>query len=172
MLTRRFTQTVFALLLATWAAESSASETVFLSPHDALALFFSAAQKVDAEKHDIDGRSVTFYVGRTKSLVTGYAIIDNQIGKTEPITYLVGMTPQGKVARVEILVYRETHGLGVRSERFTRQFVGKGSKNPLKIGEDLANVSGATISARAIADGVKRDLAWWERLYGKSQTVK
>ena len=162
----------FALLLLVWAAESSATDTVYLTPREALASFFSAADTVEAEKHQIDGRSVTFYVGRKKRTVVGYAVIDNQIGKIEPITYLVGISPEGKVARVEILVYRETHGSEVRSDRFTRQFLGKGRRDPLMIGKDLANVSGATLSARAIANGVKRDLAWWERVYGKSATVK
>ena len=42
------------------------------------------------------------------------------------------------------------------------QFVGKNVSAPLKLSQDIKNISGATLSCRHITDGVKRILATYE----------
>jgi hypothetical protein len=44
------------------------------------------------------------------------------------------------------------------------QFVGKSGQDGLRVGRDIHGVVGATLSARAAADGVRRMLAYWEVL--------
>src|SRR6185369_10545846 len=36
----------------------------------------------------------------------GYALIDEEMGKHQPITFLVAMDVQGRIKRMEVLVYR------------------------------------------------------------------
>ena len=85
----------------------------------------------------------------------GYVVVDDVIGKFEYITYAVGLTPAIAVSGVEILAYRESHGYEVRQAAWRRQFVGKGAAAPIKVGVDIANISGATLSSTHLADGVR-----------------
>ncbi|MCE9594630.1 MAG: FAD:protein FMN transferase [Planctomycetes bacterium] len=80
------------------------------------------------------------------------------LGKSEPITYLSAFDGARRVQAIEILSYRESHGGEVGREAFRRQFVGKDREAKLALGGDIRNVSGATISCRAITDAVHDDL--------------
>jgi Na+-translocating ferredoxin:NAD+ oxidoreductase RnfG subunit len=89
----------------------------------------------------------------------GVVVFDGVIGKYELIDYAVGISADGKVRAVEILNYRESHGYEVRLPAWRKQFVGKGADAKLRVGEDIANISGATLSATNITDGVRRIVA-------------
>ena len=95
---------------------------------------------------------------RGEALV-GFFIVDEVIGKHELITYAVAIDPQGVVRGVEILDYREPRGGEVRDPRWRAQFVGKRAEDPLRLGQDIQNLSGATLSSRHITDGVRRLVA-------------
>ncbi len=92
----------------------------------------------------------------------GWFIVDEVVGKHEFITYAVGLTRGGSVKQIEILDYRETYGYEVRNDKWRAQFVGKTGESPLKLDEDIKNISGATLSCRHITDGVRRLLAFHE----------
>jgi Na+-translocating ferredoxin:NAD+ oxidoreductase RnfG subunit len=91
-----------------------------------------------------------------------FFIVDEVVGKHEFITYAVGLNPDGTVKQIEILTYRESYGYEVRNVDWRAQFVGKNASAPLKLNKDIKNISGATLSCRHIADGVKRVLATYE----------
>ncbi len=78
---------------------------------------------------------------------------------------MVGITPEGKVFTVEILVYRESKGSEVRRKRFNAQYEGKTSLDPIRINKDIINVTGATMSVRSVSAGVKRALVLAEEFY-------
>jgi Na+-translocating ferredoxin:NAD+ oxidoreductase RnfG subunit len=86
----------------------------------------------------------------------GYVITDAVIGKFELISYAVGLNPAGDIVDVEILSYRESHGYEVRNKPWRAQFTGKSAKAPLRIGEDINNISGATLSCTHLTDGIRR----------------
>jgi Na+-transporting NADH:ubiquinone oxidoreductase subunit NqrC len=65
---------------------------------------------------------------------------------------------------VEILQYRESYGGEVREPSWLGQFIGKTAASPLKVGSDIRNISGATLSSLHLTEGVKRILA----TYGKA----
>lgn len=88
----------------------------------------------------------------------GSAMQDAELGKHQPIDYLVALDASGKVLAVELLVYREAYGGGIRSERFRAQFKGRAAGAALVLGQDVDAVSGATISSRTLADGVAKAL--------------
>ena len=92
----------------------------------------------------------------------GWFIVDEVVGKHEFITYAVGLTKEGVVRQIEIMDYRETYGGEVRNEKWRAQFVGKTSAAALKLDGDIKNISGATLSSRHIADGVRRLLVFYD----------
>lgn len=89
----------------------------------------------------------------------GWFIVDDVVGKHEFITYAVALTLDGKVAGIDIMVYRETYGGEIRSAEWRRQFVGKSIADPLAIDRDITNLTGATLSCRNVTNGVRRLLA-------------
>ncbi len=89
----------------------------------------------------------------------GHLFVDQVYGKHEFITYALAVGTDGKVAGVEILDYRETHGDQVRQPRWRAQFLGKDTDDAVKLGRDIQNISGATLSCRHLTDGVRRLLA-------------
>ena len=88
----------------------------------------------------------------------GLFVLDHVIGKHLYIDYAVALDTSGRVMRVEILQYRESYGGEVREPGWLAQFVGKTSSSPLKIGSDIRNISGATLSSLHLTEGVKRVL--------------
>ncbi|MGF6493977.1 Na+-translocating ferredoxin:NAD+ oxidoreductase RnfG subunit [Luteibacter sp. 621] len=89
----------------------------------------------------------------------GWFIIDEVVGKHEFITYAVSLDASGAVRDVEILDYREAYGQQVSDARWRNQFVGKRAGESLKLGTDIQNISGATLSSKHVTDGVRRLLA-------------
>ena len=98
--------------------------------------------------------------------VLGYAVVAEESGKYRPITFMVGVTPQFTVREVAVMVYRESRGGEVRRGRFLSQYRGKGLRDPLQLNRDIVNISGATLSVRALNTGVRRVLLSLETLYG------
>lgn len=96
----------------------------------------------------------------------GVVVVDDVIGKFEKITFSVALGRDGAIRGVEILSYRESHGQEVRLPAWRKQFVGKTAAAPLKVGEDIANISGATLSCTHVTQGVRRIAAVVEALRG------
>jgi Na+-translocating ferredoxin:NAD+ oxidoreductase RnfG subunit len=92
----------------------------------------------------------------------GWFVLDEVVGKHEFITYAVGIDASGAVKDIEIVDYRETYGYQVRDPEWRKQFVGKTAADPLRLTHDIRNVSGATLSCKHVADGVKRVLATYD----------
>lgn len=91
--------------------------------------------------------------------VLGHAVIVEEIGKHRPITFVVGVRPDGGVQDVALMVYREPYGGEVRNPRFLAQYRGKDLTAPLLPFRDIRNITGATLSAEAIGRGVRKALA-------------
>ena len=161
-------------------------EDVYLTPEDAAKLMFHESNSIRSEvihitedqKQLIEERigwhfpETTFncFIGETKGKVDGWAFVQNTIGKHKPMTYMVGVAPDGEVTNVEILVYRESRGSEVRKKRFNYQYQGKTVDDPIRINRDVINISGATMSVRSMSAGVKRALVLADELYLKSQS--
>ena len=94
----------------------------------------------------------------------GWLFIDRVTGKHELITYALALDPSGAVRGLEILDYRETYGGEIRNPGWRQQFVGKRAGSVVKLGTDIRNISGATLSSRHITDGVRRLLATFDQL--------
>ena len=110
-----------------------------------------------------------FFVAFTGEHVDGYALVDEELGQHEQITFAVKLSPEGVVERQEVMVYRESYGQEITDARFRRQFQGKTVKDAVRTGTDIDAVTGATISSRAMAVGVRRALILLDELVLKGK---
>jgi hypothetical protein len=79
----------------------------------------------------------------------GHAVVVEEIGKHRPITFVVGLRPDGRVADVAVMAYREAYGGEIRSARFLSQYHDKGPADAVRPYRDIRNVAGATLSVEA-----------------------
>ncbi len=77
------------------------------------------------------------------------AWILEEIGKTEPITTGI-VVDKGAIARINVLIYRESRGREVRYAYFTDQFKGATLNDMRQLDRDINGISGATLSVRAL----------------------
>ena len=168
--------------LKRWLTDAEiGSIEVYLTEEQALKLLFPNSQRIQPEelrltpeqKSRIEERIgwkfpeefFRAFKAESNGQVDGYAVIQETIGKHRPITYIVGVTPEGKVSSVEVLVYRESKGSEVRMKRFNYQYEGKTVQDPIRINKDIINITGATMSVRSVSAGVKRSLVLVEEFY-------
>ncbi len=157
-------------------------EQVFLAEDAALKAVFaeneSVTRKVHAftreQKSRIESQtgwtlaesSVTVFEGRIGVRPSGWAMVCEEIGKFKPMTFMVRVSADGKVERVEVMVYREPVGAEVRRKRFWGQFRGKTVHDRLRLNRDILNITGATMSVQAMTAGVRKSLVIISELYG------
>lgn len=103
----------------------------------------------------------------TARRLLGYSLVTEERGKYQPITFLVGITADLRVRDTAVMVYRESRGGEVRSNRFLRQYRGKTLRDPIRTSRDIVNISGATISVYSMNAGVKKALAVVETAFGR-----
>ena len=116
-------------------------------------------------KRKIYENSFITYIGIKSGKVKGYAIITEEVGKFHPYTFIVAVSPKGKIRDIAILVYRESRGAEIAHKRFLYQFKGKSLKSPLRINKDIINITGATMSVVTMCTGVKKVLAVIDQFY-------
>jgi Na+-translocating ferredoxin:NAD+ oxidoreductase RnfG subunit len=172
---RRTLVAVALLLVSPWATSMAAADRVYLTVDQALAnafpkdvqvtrkvVWITADQAAEIERRagsPLPRRVVQAYEGKRGEDVVGYAFVDDVIGKTEPITYMVTITPDTTVERLDLLVFRETHGYEIERSSWRDRFRGERLGNDLRVGRDIDKITGATLSCRAVTDGVRRLLA-------------
>jgi Na+-translocating ferredoxin:NAD+ oxidoreductase RnfG subunit len=174
------------LLLACLATSPALAETpehyeqVYLTPDQALRVAIPEAEKFTprpvtptAEERKqmerrlgrrLEEKAYVFHEGSRGGKTLGYALVVDEIGKYYPITFVVGIKPNGEVREVAVMVYRERRGDAVRRGRFLNQFEGKSSTDPLMVNRDITHLTGATVSSWSIAAGVKKALVVFETL--------
>lgn len=72
-----------------------------------------------------------------------------EIGKKKPITTGL-VVSRGELARIKVLIYRESRGWEVREEFFTDQFKGATLTDNRRLDRNIDGISGATLSVRAL----------------------
>jgi Na+-translocating ferredoxin:NAD+ oxidoreductase subunit G len=120
---------------------------------------------------DKKGRDITrtHYRGRMGNKLTGVAFkVVAPDGYSGNIEVMVGVEPDGQVTGVEILTHAETPGLGSKIVEgwFKEQFLGKGLENAdwrvKKDGGEFEQITGATISPRAVVKAIKSGLEFYK----------
>lgn len=172
----------FLLFIVLLATRPQLNGEVYLSEEQAVRTAIPNAVKVDAELKQLTPEQRTslerssslhfsespykFFVGHdSEGKPAGYAVIMNEIGKEQFITFIVGVTAEGQVGDVAVMEFRESRGSEVREKRFTRQFRGKKASDAIQVDRDITNYTGATLSAHAMARGVKKALLLTDLFY-------
>jgi Na+-translocating ferredoxin:NAD+ oxidoreductase subunit G len=121
---------------------------------------------------DKRGRDVsrTFYRGRQGTEINGIAFkVVAPDGYSGNIEVMVGVNQEGTVHGLEILTHAETPGLGDKIEArwWKEQFAGKNLDNAdwrvKKDGGGFDQITGATISPRAIVTAVRGGLEYFQK---------
>lgn len=92
----------------------------------------------------------------------GYVFVDNVIGRSDLITYALGIEASGVLRTIEILSYRESHGGEVRNAGWRKQFANRHGLDDLVFKTDIKNISGATLSSEHVTQGVRWLVALWQ----------
>jgi len=96
-------------------------------------------------------RMVTFYTALRGSAVVGYAAIQSHVVRTKRETLLVAFEPDGSIRRITVLSFLEPPEY-LPSDRWLAQFRGKGTGDRLAVGDDVLPITGATLTARGVAE--------------------
>ncbi|RMH79298.1 MAG: FMN-binding protein [Acidobacteria bacterium] len=115
----------------------------------------------------IDKKEVSWYIVKKGSQTIAYGFVDTHVVRTRTEVVLYTITPEGKLDVVEVLAFNEP--LEYMSEdQWLKLFAGKQlNKDPLKLKRDIPNITGATLTARAITDNARKVLALWQVLFGR-----
>lgn len=150
---------------------------VYLTPSAALALAFPPGIHVERKtvyltepqvesiqtlaKAKVESRVITYYVGHSTGGPLGYAFFDTHLVRTMPETVMVVVEPKGMVRFVEVLAFYEPEDYLPRS-RWLLLFRRRRLDDQLQLRRGIANISGATLTAHAMNDAVRRVLATYQ----------
>lgn len=103
--------------------------------------------------------------------LVGWCMSVSSKGYGGPVGFIAGITKDGTVKAINILNHSETPGLGAKSTEpeFYEQFNDK-SALPLKVvkgaasnPDEIAAISGATITSGAVTNGVNAAVEYWNK---------
>tara|TARA_B100000945_G_scaffold314692_1_gene312650 strand:+ start:64 stop:585 length:522 start_codon:yes stop_codon:yes gene_type:complete len=85
-----------------------------------------------------------------------YALMDNTIGKTMPITFLIIFNENQEVIHSSIIKYRESYGGEISGKNWLAQFTGMKKDSLFIYGKEINGISGATLSVKSFTKGISK----------------
>ena len=85
-----------------------------------------------------------------------YALLDNVLGKSMPITFLVIMGIDGRIINLDVIKYREAYGGEVDNKNWLAQFTNSTDTSQFTVGKNIDGISGATISVNSLSKGIQK----------------
>lgn len=140
-----------AVLSEVFPKSSVSKKALIITREDSKLIAADAKQKVSPGV-------IRAYVLTTDKKINGYAILLIKTVRTKDMATLYSIDNSGKVKHIQVLAFYEPHEYKP-STAWLDWFKLKSIKNSLKIGNDVTNLTGATLSAKAIADGARLALA-------------
>ncbi len=170
--------TVLAFLIINlFFVSSNSYARVFISKDEALRLAFPDSDTIEKQslflsknevesieklgRSKLDSRLFLFYVGKKNGEAIGYAAIDTHTVRTKSQTIIVVINPDGSLKYTEILAFFEPLEYKP-TEGWINLFKDKKISDGIKIGYDIPNISGATLSSNGTANAVKKVLSVFE----------
>ena len=101
---------------------------------------------------------VTYYVGQDHGVPVGAAYFDGHVVRTKAEVVMIVVSPEGQVKQVEILRFDEPPEYRA-SERWIGQLEGKDLSPGLSLKGDIMNLTGASLTSRALLRATRRVLA-------------
>lgn len=128
-----------------------ARRTAFLTPEQ-------VRRAKDLSGAEVPSALVNYYVATRAGQPAGTAYFDTHRVRTLPETLMIVVDPAGRVARIEMVSFREPEDYIPRGIWY-EQFRGKALGPDLQLKRGIRPVTGATLTARATTDAVRRVLA-------------
>lgn len=118
----------------------------------------SFGKDIIAEQIPTSEKNVTSFVCVRDSSenILGYRVEMQLKSRSGKFDIMVELDRNACVIDAVVTNYPAQRGRRVRSKSFTDQFKGKCSGDTLELGKDIDAISGATLSAKAMTDGVKK----------------
>ena len=101
-------------------------------------------------------RDQIYYWVIKKNGVLNYALLDNVIGKTMPITFMVIFNEDQRVIHSSIIKYREGYGGEISGKRWLAQYKGMSKDSLYQFGKEIDGITGATISVKSFSKGINK----------------
>lgn len=101
---------------------------------------------------------VARYIATSAGKVVGRAYLDTHIVRTKKESLLIMLDADGKVKRIEVVAFLEPPEYQP-SGRWYEQFTGKKLEPGLRLSGEIHPVTGATLTAKATTEAVRRILA-------------
>lgn len=122
--------------------------------------------------YESDGIVTAVYEGKAEDkAVVGHCVKVEPTGYGGTISMIVGVDTQGVVTGVKIVSMSETPGLGAKAneQEFTDGYIGKSSgikvkKSGVPADDEISAISGATVTSKAVTEGVNAAIAAAESL--------
>ena len=121
------------------------------------------AEKFEETEND------AIFIGKSGGEIVGYAVVSKPQGYGGEISMVVGAGVDGTVSGLDIVSQSETAGLGANCEKdeFKEKFIGitagvEAVKNGAS-GNQVDAISSATITSKAVADGVNQAIELVEK---------
>lgn len=116
------------------------------------------ARRLAGSGVEVEQTVVTHYVGTRGDSALGVAYFDVHRVRTLPEVLMIVVTPDREVGRVEVLRFDEPPDYRP-PEGWLEEFRGRRLSPELARGRDIVNVTGATLTSRAVTRAVRRVLA-------------
>ena len=138
-------------LAAVYPGAAIRAEQVFLTPAQQKAVLTEA----DA---DVSTALVARYVATRGGTVIGRAYVDTHTVRTKKESLLISLDADGQVLRVDVTAFLEPAEYEA-SEAWLRQYRGRTLSDDVAVNRAIRPIAGATLTARAVNDAVRRVLA-------------
>ena len=105
------------------------------------------------------------YTVFNEGVLLGYAYLGEASSQTDTYEYLVIFDANFTVKKAKVLVYREDYGSEIGSKRWLKQFLNKTPKDRFAYRQNIAAISGATISVKSMTNAMNNlmiSLASWQ----------
>jgi len=130
-----------------------ARRTAFLSPRDLEAVRAAAGPDVP-----VDQSVVTYYVAERDGRPAGVAYFDSHRVRTLNEVLMIVVQPDDRIRSIEVLRFAEPPEYHA-SDAWLAQFEGRALEPRLSLKSDIANMTGATLTAHAVTRAARRVLA-------------
>lgn len=127
--------------------------TAFLEESD-----LRRAEELAAPGVEVDQPVVTYYVGSVGDSAVGVAYFDAHVVRTLREVLMVVVTPAAEIERIEVLDFNEPADYRP-PEGWLDEFRGLGLSDRVSTKGEVVNITGATLTSRAVARAARRVLA-------------
>ncbi len=124
-------------------------------------VFLTEAQRTAAEERsgvEIDSLLIARYVATRNGDVVGSAYVDTHVVRTKNESLLICLDPDGRLRRIEVTAFLEPPEY-MATAAWYAQYDGKALDEDLNLNRAIRPIAGATLTARAGAEAVRRVLA-------------